>query len=254
MAGRNLWTEEETILAYYYYCQIPFGKINKTHPDIVRIAALINRTPSAVAYKMGNLAHYDPSLQARNVKGWSNGSKRDREVFLRFSNDWETLTLQAREIENGLQEKMGMQPMDINFYPIPEGQDRVITTTTRINQDFFRRAVLSSYENTCCITGIHIPELLIASHIKPWRVSDHKKERTNPGNGLCLNALHDKAFDSGLITVLPDYTIRVSSKLGGHDEGIEWLKQCDRSTINLPKRFLPDRVFLEYHNDVVFVP
>ena len=57
------------------------------------------------------------------------------------------------------------------------------------------------------------PKLLIASHIKPWKVSDEKTERTNPQNGLCLNALHDKAFDKGLITINKKYEIIISSQL-----------------------------------------
>ena len=106
------------------------------------------------------------------------------------------------------------------------------------------------------MTGIAVPELLIASHIKPWAISDPKTERTNPRNGLCLNALHDKAFDKGLITVLPDYTVRVSSKLKAyiHPDGIFWLLQCDKQPIVKPEKFVPDRRFLEYHNDTVFIP
>ena len=82
--------------------------------------------------------------------------------------------------------------------------------------------------------------------------SNPETERTNPSNGLCLNALHDKAFDKGLITVLPDYTIRVSSKLSQSSEKHNWLKQCNHQKIFLPDRFLPSREFLEYHNDMIF--
>ena len=80
-------------------------------------------------------------------------------------------------------------------------------------------------------------------------------ERTNPSNGLCLNALHDRAFDKGLITVLPDYTVRVSSKLKDRLDGdsIAWLMECDKQPIHLPDRFLPGKEFLQYHNDVIFV-
>mgnify|MGYP000817520861 FL=1 len=99
-----------------------------------------------------------------------------------------------------------------------------------------------------------VPALLVASHIKPWAVSDPKTERTNPCNGLCLNALHDKAFDRGLITVLPDYTVRVSKELKktGPDSETEWLLSCDKQKITLPEKFLPAREFLEYHNDMIF--
>ena len=116
--------------------------------------------------------------------------------------------------------------------------------------------MLGSYKNRCCITGLDSVDLLIASHIKPWSVSDPKTERTNPGNGLCLNALHDRAFDKGLITVTPDYTIHVSDRLRKQkdNEGIRWLLQYDRRQIILPERFTPVKEFLEYHNDVIFTP
>lgn len=68
---------------------------------------------------------------------------------------------------------------------------------------FFRRSVLASYNFRCCFTNIAIPDLLIAGHIIPWSIeSEH---RTNPANSLCLNALHYKAFDKGLMIITPDY-------------------------------------------------
>ena len=35
------WSEDETILAFYYYCKIPFGKIHSRNPEIIRIAELL---------------------------------------------------------------------------------------------------------------------------------------------------------------------------------------------------------------------
>ena len=78
------WSEDETILAFYYYCQIPFGKIHKTNPEIMHIASILGRTPSSVVLKMGNLGHVDPELQKRNVSGLSNASKTDKEVVTRL--------------------------------------------------------------------------------------------------------------------------------------------------------------------------
>lgn len=63
------WSEEETILAFYYYCKIPFGKIHSRNPEIIRIAELLGRTPGSVSFRMGNLGHFDPNLQRRNVSG-----------------------------------------------------------------------------------------------------------------------------------------------------------------------------------------
>ncbi len=214
---------------------------------------MIGRSYGAVVRKMGNLAHFDPSQRERNVVGLSHTSKLDRVVVEKYINDWESLAFQAKSIEAGY---LGKTIDEMVSVPddLPEGLDRLQIVATRINQDFFREAVLSSYRYACCITGMTDPALLIASHIKPWRIADTKVERTNPCNGLCLNALHDKAFDRGLLTVLPDYTIRVSSKLTGSDEGTQWVKNCNKRSIILPERFLPSKEFLEYHNDVVFVP
>jgi putative restriction endonuclease len=69
----------------------------------------------------------------------------------------------------------------------PEGKSRETILRTRVNQDFFRAAVLAAYDGRCCITGLSVPKLLNASHIVPWSVD--VKNRTNPRNGLCLNAL-----------------------------------------------------------------
>jgi predicted restriction endonuclease len=51
---------------------------------------------------------------------------------------------------------------------IKMGLDRKIVVKRRVNQSFFRSAILSAYHLKCAITGLSIPDLLIASHIKPW--------------------------------------------------------------------------------------
>jgi putative restriction endonuclease len=248
------WSYEETILAYYYYCKIPFGKIHKANSEIIRIASILKRTPSSVVFKMGNLGHFDPQLQKRNISGLSNASKTDAEIVARFYNNWEELIHYANRIE------IEYTPADVrpiqaeNDHPIGATREQMVRA--RLNQQFFRETVLSSYLQRCCITGINISTLLIASHIKPWAESDPKTERTNPCNGLCLNALHDKAFDKGLITVLPSYIVRVSSRLKSQatNDFIGLLVLCDGQSIQLPKKFIPHREFLEYHNDRIFVP
>lgn len=74
---------------------------------------------------------------------------------------------------------------------IPAGEYRERMMKQRVGQYFFRMSVLNAYGNRCCINGLKKPELLVASHIKPWNVSDEQTERTNPSNGLCLNSFHD---------------------------------------------------------------
>ena len=99
-------------------------------------------------------------------------------------------------------------------------------------------------------------ELLVASHIKPWNVSDEKTERTNPCNGLCLNSLHDKAFDMGLITLNKDYKLIVSKEMKHVSMDTvtkEWFHWYEGKKIILPDKFLPGKSFIEYHNDVIFL-
>lgn len=248
------WSEEETILAFYYYCKIPFGKIHSKNPQIIRIANILGRTPGSVSFKMGNLGHFDPNLQKRDIKGLKNASRLDEKVVKEFHNNWEELSYRAVLIEEQMTKgDNSLQQSDFSHH-IGMDEERVVKQ--RINQEFFREAVLSAYGNRCCISGISVPSLLIASHIKPWADSDPKTERTNPCNGLSLNALHDKAFDRGLITVTPEYIVRISSQLSliADGDGLEWLRRCDKKPISLPEKFSPDRALLQYHNDVIFVP
>lgn len=136
---------------------------------------------------------------------------------------------------------------------LPKGRTREQVVKVRVNQSFFRSTVLAAYDNTCRITGISKPELLIAGHIRPWGLDE--ENRLNPRNGLSINSLHDKAFEAGLITITPDYVVRVSSELteAGKGDPVHhfFAKYRDRP-ITLPSRFLPDKEFLKYHNDVRF--
>jgi len=249
------WSEEETILAFNLYCHVPFSKIDKRNPEIIALAQLIGRTPSSVGLKMANLAHFDPELRKRSVTGMGHASKSDEVIVQRFLNNWEELSYQAKQIEAKFRNESIEELVLSDSSALPEGGTHEQVIMARVNQQFFREAVLSSYQQSCCITGLAIPTLLVASHIKPWSVSDPKTERTNPRNGLCLNALHDRAFDKGLITVMPDMTIRVSSALqNARDESVAWLRQCDKQPIHKPDRFIPAKEFLEYHNDVIFAP
>ena len=107
-----------------------------------------------------------------------------------------------------------------------------------------------AYDQKCCITGLAIPGLLVASHIVPWRDADHN--RLNPRNGLCLSALHDKAFDRGILTIGEDLTVRVSKKAVADAFYRSAILRYDNQRINLPERFRPDADFLEYHRANIF--
>lgn len=251
------WAREETILAFELYCRTPFSKISKTNKDVINLAKLLGRTPSSVGLKMANLAHYDPEIQKRKLSGMAHGSKLDAEICAEFAGNWEALSLEAEEI---LASKQGvtvekMLGIESEFENIPEGEYRELRMKQRVGQYFFRMAILNSYAYRCCVTGMNEPQLLIASHIKPWNVSDEKTERTNPQNGLCLNALHDKAFDKGLITINNKYEIIISKQMKNTemDQATkDWFMKYDHKEIIKPDKFFPDPQFIEYHNDVIF--
>jgi putative restriction endonuclease len=195
--ARNNWSREETILAFELYRRMPFGKLHDHNLDIIKLAQIINREPSAVAMKMSNLARHDPELQERGVKGLQHGSKLEGIIWEEFQNDWEALAYESKVIIANIKNEDIVKVANIDLDNLPLGMDRNSVVKQRIGQNFFRTAVLNAYERQCCVTGIAMDTLLVASHIKPWKHSDVKTERTNPTNGLCLNALHDKAFDQG---------------------------------------------------------
>lgn len=253
---RQKWTREETILAFDLYCKIPFSKISQTNPEIIELAGLIGRTPGSVGLKMANLAACDPEVLGRNLHGMSNGSKLDKEVFDEFASDWLSLSNRAQEI---LAEYKGVDVITLNpeleLDSIPPGEYRNQQTKARIGQYFFRTAVLSAYGGRCCVTGLKNPTMLRASHIKPWKDSDEKTERTNPCNGLSLNTFHDAAFDKGLITIDKNLRIVTSKELLDADmdqKTREWMLYYSGKEIVLPDKFFPGKAFIEYHNDVIF--
>jgi len=113
-----------------------------------------------------------------------------------FSNDREALIFESEKILADIQNVSVEQKYTIDTSGLKgEVKERIVKT--RVNQDVFRRIILSLYDNKCALTGIKETELLVASHIKPWSVDI--TNRLNPQNGICLSSLYDRAFDSGLM-------------------------------------------------------
>jgi putative restriction endonuclease len=252
--GQKLWIRDELILAINLYCKLPFGRLHRLNPDVINLANLIGRTPSSVAYKLVNFASLDPSLKARGIKGASNASILDKKIWDEFFNNWDELPFESEV----LLAKIGKTTVEkLNHIPEKElprlGKTREQIVKVRVNQSFFRSSILASYNNTCCITGMQQPELLIAGHIKPWSIDE--KNRLNPQNGIAINGLHDKAFESGLITITPDYKIKVSPVLfkQKNTQCIDtFFLKYDNQPMFLPSRFFPDIDFLKYHNQERF--
>lgn len=252
---RNNWTRQELIAAFNLYLQIPFGQIHQRNPKIVMLAKLIGRTASAVGLKLSNFASFDPILKARGIKGMSNTAKADREIFNEFYSNQEDLVFESEIIIAKLEDN----PIEVKYkdklpnISLLEGEERSSYVKARVNQQFFRQVVLGNYNSACAITGISIPSLLVASHIKPW--AKDKSNRLNPSNGICLSALYDKAFDRGLITFDNSYRIVLSAYVHEYstkDYYNRHFGQFENRKMVLPEKYLPKHEFLEWHRDNIF--
>jgi len=250
--GQKLWTREESILAINLYCKIPFGQMHSRNADVVELSHLIERSPSAIARKLGNFASFDPKLKERGIRGLENVSKLDKEIWQEYMQDWDEQFFESEKLlakkKHTTIEKI--YQIDLENLPAVEGTERERLVMVRVNQSQFRRIVLSNFNNQCCITGIGILDLIVASHIAPW--SKDKGNRLSPQNGLALNTLHDKAFDRHLITITEDLKIKISPKFYKHQDVLS-IKQnfidYDGESLIQPKKFYPDIEFLKMHND-----
>jgi putative restriction endonuclease len=248
------WTRRQTLAALHIYFQLPFGQLHRGQPKIKQIAQWIGRTPSSVALKLVNLASLDPQIVASGRKGMANASTQDKAIWQELQGNWDAVALEAAAEYETLATSHGL-PANVDVIDEPpetlditEGKTRMATVEVRVNQARFRKAILASYNATCCISGLQHEKLLVASHIVPW--SEDKQNRLNPHNGLCLSALHDRAYDQGLITVMPDYTVRVSKTLLVHTKDSflkESLLRFDKQLIQLPEKFKPAQTFLATH-------
>lgn len=256
MATRNLWTKEELILAFNLYLKIPFGKMHSTNKDIIHLANLIGRTSNSVAIRLVNFASVDPALQARGIKGMDGGKNVVKPIWDEFFHNQEELVFLSEEILAQRENSSIENKYKELLFDIKDLKGEMVTreVKTRVNQSVFRQMVLANYATKCAITGIDIPQLLLASHIIPW--SKNEKERLNPENGICLSPLYDKAFDKGIIAINTNYEVILSTELkkkkdspffNNHFASIE-----NRKIIE-PQNYLPRKEFLEYHLDSVFL-
>lgn len=243
------WSRGELILAFELYCRIPFQKTKASNPEVQELSQLLGRTPASVARKLGNFGAFDPELRKAKISGLTHTSKLDREIWEEFSQNWNGLVWEVSQLRQSLECKGKVQQCLVQ----PTGpSEKIRTTKQRIHQAFFRAAILSSYEETCCITGLKISECLIASHIVPW--GEDEKYRTDPTNGLCLSSTFDRLFDVGLITINDNFDICVANSLLRTKSRIsqEMICSYDGRQIIRPRRFMPSTDRLRWHRVNVF--
>lgn len=247
-----LWSREQTLLAFQFYCENPFGQLHGRNKKIIDLAALIGRTSNALAMKCVNFASLDPKIRESGRTGLSNVSSLDREVWNEFHANWDGLIEECEALHahvRGLRGKDASSVADVDSNDDPDfyGETRFTTVEQRVKQGFFRRAVLSGYGYKCCISGVSDKRFLIASHIVRW--SDDASIRLHPGNGLCLSAIHDKAFDYCLFSLTDDHRVVLSDQLKATKDRFlqDVFLHLEGSAITLPDKFAPDRSFIARH-------
>lgn len=124
--------------------------------------------------------------------------------------------------------------------------ERESTVRQRIGQGLFRQGLITLWGGRCAISGLSVPELLRASHAKPWAEATDA-ERLDVFNGLLLAAHLDAAFDAGLISVAPNGVVMTSPAMPAEAARVLGLGAPQR--IELQASHLP---YMRWHDEHVF--
>lgn len=221
---------------------------------IEEVLRLVNIEVKKMKNSEQNIFDYgDPNQRSYPLKSFCSAALKSLIKYAQYEQD----TKIADDIVAKEENPKTISKKLTNYFDLSkEGEDIVSQSKRRKGQDYFRHMILANYEGRCALTGIDIPQLLFASHIRPWSEST-PLQKLNPENGICLSALYDKAFDKGLITFSPDdYSVILSSALRDcHTK--DYYDQHFGIIVNkklmLPAEYLPNPDFLAYHRDKVFV-
>lgn len=131
---------------------------------------------------------------------------------------------------------------------LPRATEAERLVVQRVGQDLFRSALLDYWQGRCCVTGLDVPELLRASHIRPWAKCETDEQRLDVFNGLLLAPHLDALFDGGWITFSDAGECSVSPALGQ--------LRCEQLGLMAPiaiQGLRPEhRVYLEYHRSTLW--
>lgn len=227
MNSRN-WTEDEAKMAFALYFLLDLREFNKSNPDAISLAFTIDRTPAAVSAKLWNISAHDTNHIEAGYSGMRHASKLDHQIWTEYDSRGDKLVAESAQLLTNAVASRGnkltsFQRISTELDSLPESREKMAIVKRRINQQYFRSTLLTSYGGACCVTGLAVPSLLVASHIKPWACCDPKTERLAGRNGVLLNVLHDRAFDQGHITINTDYRVRISHRIKQSQDQLGWL-------------------------------
>lgn len=255
MRTTKLWSKDELILAFNLYLKLPFGKMHSRTPEIIELASITGRSVNSITIRLTNYASCDPFHQNRGVKGMVGGKKQCQPIWDEFFQNKEALIFESERILAEKENKTIENKYSELLFDLKDlkGETKLREVKTRVNQNVFRQIVVANYSGKCALSGIDLPDLLFASHIIPW--SKNEEERLNPENGICLSALYDRAYDKGLIGINDKFEVVISSDLKKKSNNAYYSKyfsHLENEKISLPNKYLPNKLFLEYHMDEIF--
>lgn len=110
-------------------------------------------------------------------------------------------------------EGAGLRDFEEKSRSLPNTTEAIRLAVQRVGQDIFRSSLLEYWGGRCAVSGLDVPKLLRASHIKPWADCISDAERLDVFNGLLLAPHLDALFDGGWVTFLNSGQIRISDEL-----------------------------------------
>lgn len=146
----------------------------------------------------------------------------------------------SRALPNALEKRFEKAMQEIGT------TEREATVKQRVGQSLFREGLMTLWGGKCAITGLDVPEMLRASHAKPWADSSDA-ERLDVFNGLLLAAHWDAAFDAGLVTLSVDGALVASPALRESSRAV--LEFSPGMCVRLRPQHHP---YFQWHRDNVF--
>ena len=229
-----IWTARQEVVGFYREARV----YRKTQHLVPEIAALRE-------YGDYNIVSRKAQLIPKKDRGIFKIEARRRNVW--YGNE-ETNKAVIQYIER-YEAKLKAEENAITDFTRPlEGYEKETLIKARVNQNEFRSLMLKKYHSACCLSmcSVHTPEMLIASHIKPWCCCN-SNEKVSPYNGLLLCPNHDHLFDKGYISFSDSGRILISSLLDNDNR--MFLNIMDTMTIDITEEMLP---FLHYHRENIF--
>lgn len=159
-------SREEMILVQNLYFKTPFMKFRTSTPEVKQLAAKMGRIDNSIALRLNNYASCDLDLRSRGIKGIYAHIKQFQPYWDEFADNREQLIYESEKV---LTEYQGTT-IDNKFQKvhadIPAGLTEMMLRTevmARVNKHFFRDMVLTNFYGKCALSGIDLPEHLMAS-------------------------------------------------------------------------------------------